>query len=142
MITVAPFHPAHLVELRTQPRQPKNMVMFTDPDIGQALAQGKSYTVFDSDGVVQACMGMDEQWPGRALCWALLSADLRHLMLPISVRARRVFDESGYRRLEAYVDPTFAEAIRWVELLGFKREGLMKKFTPEGDDQLLYARTR
>lgn len=138
---VAPFHPGHMSELRLQPRQPKNLALFSDPEYGASLSEGRAFTIFE-DGQVQACLGVYDLWPGRGLCWALLSADMRRLMLPVTVRARRFFVESGYRRLEAYVDPTFDEAIRWIELLGFKHEALMAKFTPDGDDQLLYARTR
>jgi hypothetical protein len=139
---VAPFHPGHLSELRTQSRQKEDMGLFAQPEYGPALAEGQAFTVFDAEGVIRACMGVHDLWPGRGLCWALLAPDLRRLMLPISVRARAFFDACGYRRLEAYVDPGFAEAIRWVELLGFEREGLQKQFTPDGADMYLYARIR
>jgi len=141
---VAPFHPAHLIELRTQAQQPKDLALFSDPDYGQSLASGDSFSIFDSAGELQACLGVFELWRGRGLAWALLSANVHRLMLPISYRARSFFQGSKYDRIEAYIDPNFPQAIRWIELLGFVRETAepMRKFTPTGADQYLYARIR
>ncbi len=63
-------------------------------------------------------------------------------MLPLTYRARSFFAKGDFQRVEAYVDPEFPQAIKWAEMLGFEREGLMKRFTPSGQDQYLYARTR
>lgn len=141
---VAPFHPAHLIELRTQERQPKDLALFSDPEYGQSLASGDAFSVFDAAGELQACLGVFELWTGRGLGWALLSGNVTQLMVPITKRARAFFDASAYRRVEAYVDPNFPQALRWVELLGFKRETPepMLNFTPTGGAQYLYARIR
>jgi len=49
-------------------------------------------------------------------------------------------EEHGIKRLQAYVECDFPEAIRLVEHLGFKKESTMKKFM--GDkDAFMFART-
>lgn len=138
---VAPFHPAHLVEIRAQPRQPKDLMLYSDPSYGESLAEGQAFSVFDSGGL-KACLGVVDMGTGRGLGWAVLSCDLKALMAPMTLRARQFFRESAFRRVEAYIDPNFPQAIRWAGLLGFEREGLMKCFTPSGADQYLYARIR
>ena len=41
--------------------------------------------------------------------------------------------EKGIRRLQAYIDPDFPEAVRMIEHLGFEYEFTMKDFLPNGD---------
>lgn len=41
--------------------------------------------------------------------------------------------------MEAYAERNHAEAHRWLKLLGFKSEGLMRKFY-NGRDYVLYAK--
>lgn len=47
--------------------------------------------------------------------------------------------EHGLKRLQAYIEPDFPEAIRMVQHFGFKKESIMKSFI--GDkDAFLYVR--
>jgi len=45
-------------------------------------------------------------------------------------------------RIQAVVRTDWLVAIRFIERLGFKREGLMKKFGPDGNDFYLYGRIK
>ncbi len=45
----------------------------------------------------------------------------------------KLVQEHGIKRLQAYVDVNFSEAIRLVEHLGFQCESIMKKFIGDGD---------
>jgi hypothetical protein len=47
---------------------------------------------------------------------------------------------SEYRRIEATVDVGFTEGERWMTLLGFEYEGLMRAYRPDGQDMLMFAR--
>jgi hypothetical protein len=139
---VVPFLPAHLIEIQAQPQTPKDLSIFGDPSYGESLSSGgEAFTVFH-DGEILACLGVFQFWPGRGVCWAVLSSDLRKHMVGLSKRIRTFFDQSGYRRLEATIAPDFPAAIRWAELLGFERECLMRAYTPSGADQYLYSRVR
>jgi hypothetical protein len=46
------------------------------------------------------------------------------------------------RRTQVTIRAGYPFLIKWIELLGFQREGLMRKFGPEGDDYYLYARVK
>jgi RimJ/RimL family protein N-acetyltransferase len=49
-------------------------------------------------------------------------------------------EDKGLKRLQAYVECDFPEAIRMVQCLGFKKESIMENFM--GDkDAFMYART-
>lgn len=49
-------------------------------------------------------------------------------------------DARGLWRLQATIraDVDFAE--RWIEVLGFEKEGLLRKFGPSGEDHFMFAR--
>lgn len=44
------------------------------------------------------------------------------------------------RRFQAMIRVGFPDATSWIEALGFKREALLEKYGPTGDDYYLYAR--
>jgi len=78
-----------------------------------------------------------------AWCWT----DWTHLSSKHTIVGYRVVKEwmdifvreHGIKRLQAYIEPDFPEAIRMVEHLGFKKESVMKNFV--GDkDVYLYVR--
>jgi hypothetical protein len=143
-VIVVPFMVEHLTEIREQPGQAKDLSVYADPRFAQDLATGgEAFTVFE-DGEILACLGVFQFWPGRGLCWAVLSSDLRRHMVVLSKRIRAYFDQCGYARLEATIDPNFEAAIRWATALGFTCETPdgMKKYTPSGATQLLYSRVR
>jgi RimJ/RimL family protein N-acetyltransferase len=48
----------------------------------------------------------------------------------------------GIRRLQATVRVDQPKAARFIELLGFEKEGVMRKFGVDGSDYFLYARAR
>ena len=51
----------------------------------------------------------------------------------------KLVEEKGLKRLQAYIEPDFPEAIRMVQHLGFEKESIMEDFLPNGD-ALLYRR--
>lgn len=140
MIEFVDYEPAHLRALRLQAPQAYFSTLFSE-DYAAALAQHPAWAGI-VDGQVVGCAGLVEQWTDRALCWALFSEAAGPHFLAITRFVQRVFALFHYRRVEAYVDPNFAEAQRWVRILGFEREGLMRAFTPTGEDNLLFARVR
>ena len=90
------------------------------------------------------CAGILPQWPGRAIAWALLTRELtarhflrvHHKVLNVLLGAHG----RGARRIETTVDAGFDAGHRWARALGFSPEGLMRSYSPEGRDHVLYAR--
>lgn len=138
---IEPFRPEHLERLLLQPRQADARQLFENPAYGQALANGLAYTAIEGD-VILCCAGLLPHWEGRAEVWSLMGADLRRHFVAIHHAAVRLLDVADFRRIEASVDAKFCNGRRWVERLGFKAEGVMRAYTPDGRDCIRYAKVR
>lgn len=98
------------------------------------------------DGKVAGVVGMAVAWPGVADAWTLLSKaacahpmELHHCVSKI---IRSYTKMLGVVRLSAASRASNAQGQRWLKALGFKPEGLMRKYGPDGSDWYLYARVR
>lgn len=114
------------------------------PGYGEILeASGKAWSAFDEEERIVGCAGLAQDHPQCVTGWTLLSPQLsgQH-MLAITRECRRQFAACEARRIQAHVDPNFAPAVRWVELLGFQYEGLLRRFSPDGRDMAMYSRVR
>ena len=105
------------------------------------IQAGPAYAGICSGRVVAAA-GLAKQWEGRAIAWSLLAPDIGHHFIEIHRAVKRALEVYPIRRIEAHVDPHFESAVRWITLLGFKRECTMTAFTPMGDDCDLYVRVQ
>lgn len=138
---VIPYLPEHLRTLQLQPAQSGYSQQPFDDAYSEYLAHGQSFSAV-ADGRVIACAGVMELWQNRGMAWALLSSDAGRHFVKVHRAVSRFLDLSELPRIEAYVDEDFAQGHRWITALGFTKEGLMRKFTPEGRDAVLYSRVR
>ena len=104
---------------------------------------GPTLSVIDDDGIVWACGGVAEQEPHRALSWILIREGIgvsrfRRLHKETTI----FFDSLDYNRIELVADAHFDDSSKWATLLGFKLEGLMYEYFPNGRDGFLYARIK
>lgn len=142
MMHIIPFQPAHLEHIMLQPAQ-VGFSQYFDPQYGPALRDGgPCFTGLDDDGNVVGCSGVIKQWDNRAIAWALLSDWSGKHFFKIHKAVKRFLDMTEFPRIEAFVDADFEQGHRWVEMLGFEREGYMRQFTPAGKDAVLYARLK
>jgi len=138
---VVPFDPSHLEILELQESQ-QLFRKFFDKNYGPALqASGPCFTAID-DGQVLICAGAARQWDNRAIAWSLISAHAGRQFVRIHKAVTRFLETTDFNRIEAFVDADFEQAHRWIEMLGFQREGYMRQFTPDGRDSFLYARLK
>ncbi len=136
------FKPEHLQALILQPAQEFARSSLADRSFGEALAAGDSYTAI-MDGRVVACAGVQSMWEGRGDAWALIARDIGpDGMHEMHYAVKRYLRASMLRRIEAACDATFLQAHRWLMLLGFRYEGPLAKYTPDGRDCLRFARVR
>lgn len=136
---VRTFQPSDLFAIAVQLKQAEVRDALQTPGYGEALQKaGPAFTVAVK-GTIMACIGLISQWPGNARAWAILSEESGCCMLAMTraIRTWMRFHNEG--RIDCAVDCGFDEAVRWVELLGFKREGTMRAYTPERRDCFLYA---
>lgn len=133
------FTPEHLQRLLLQPAQEYMAANLADPAYVHALGEHDAFSAIDGDRVI-ACAGFVPIWQGRSVAWALLAKDIGERMVFVHRATLRILNGRPERRIEAYCDTRFDAANRWIQLLGFKFEGRMAGFTPDGSDQDLFAR--
>ena len=105
-------------------------------------ALGDAYTLRYA-GAMLGCGGLLTAWPGVAIVWLILTPRARKHP-HVTYRAIREFlshcvRKDGLWRLEASVHTSSVSACKLAEVLGFQREGLRRKFLPDGGDAWLYA---
>lgn len=107
---------------------------------------GPAFTLFHDDLVI-ACGGICcAAWPGFGEAWLIPSAYIGKY--PKSIfRYSRDFVEAVINRLDLFrVQTTVREldnvSVRWIEHLGFTREGLLRKFTVNQENSFIYARIK
>jgi hypothetical protein len=137
---IVPYKPEHLTRILLQPSQAMMQPMMNDPEYAEQLVQaGPAYSLVVGDEVV-ACAGLMPQWENRAVCWALVGANAGRHFAAIHKAALRMFTLHPYRRIETAVLCGFEQGHRWMRMLGFKKEGTMAYFSPDGGTYDLYAK--
>lgn len=107
-----------------------------------ALSEAGLAWTGEHEGVILGIAGLLPQWENRALAWTLISDEAGPHFRCIHKAVKRMLDVSEFRRIEATVDVGFDAGQRWMNLLGFEHEGLMRAYRPDGADMHLYARVR
>lgn len=83
-------------------------------------------------------------WPGFAEVWALFSNEINKYPLALTRAAKRFLQfysiSMGIIRFQVTVRCDFPQGVEWVKKLGFKLEGTMPKFGPDGADTFLFGR--
>ena len=118
---IVPFEPSHIGQLLNYGGQEHLVARFGAHDLSDLIRHGHALTGV-ADGQIIACSGLVEATPYRAVAWALLSRGAPRHFLAIHRAVLSGLRDSGYRRIEAFVDPRSAAAMRWIALLGFRLE--------------------
>lgn len=104
-----------------------------------------AYSVVDDDtGEVMAIGGSQPYSSGNYIFWSFISAFTKTQEWPSIARAgKRIIDGliyNGAKRVEVTVKEGYNEAVRLVEMIGFEKEGLLRKYGPNGENYLMYSR--
>lgn len=101
-----------------------------------------AFTVFDKN-IAIGIVGVLSIWDGLGDAFTIISKDIKNhgraayeaagLLVPT------IFNSMKLRRLQATVLVGFDVGVKFIENIGFQREGIMKKWTPDGDDVYIYA---
>ena len=99
------------------------------------------------NGDVYVCSGILPVWTGRWILWGAVSNKTGpRQMLWIHRRALEWLDglqqssPKEFRRIEATARMDEPQAIKWLEMLGFWREGVLLCYDAAGNDHIQYAR--
>lgn len=140
MVEVVPARPEMIDQIDVQPAQQAIGAELDYAALKRLLAIGHGFAAVDGDRVY-GILGAYEIWRDRAIAWALLSRDIGPAMTPLHRSVQRWFRMAPWSRIEAHIDPSHDAAGKWAAMLGFEREGLMRKFF-NGRDFDLWARTK
>lgn len=136
---IIPYEAAHIARLEHQKAEVLG-VSYVTPEYTQRLvAAGPAYSALH-DGRILACCGLADSGFGMGVLWAFIAANTRTHFISLDRAARRFIESSGFRRIEASTPEHFKPGCRWLSLLGFENEGLMRQFTPDGMNHWRYAR--
>ncbi len=108
--------------------------------------QGMCFSAYKNDTLL-CFAGLMHQWEGRAIGWmlaskGLISRDALWMHRSVLDFLNRHQTADGYRRVETWCYEDEPVSIRWVQMLGFKKEGTLSSYTPEGRNAVMMARIR
>ncbi len=110
---------------------------------GDAFAMvRKTATPISTTTEVLGCAGVWHISEHRAESWALVSQYIGSCFFKFHKSVLAFLDECQFPRVEMAVDPLFERSHRWATMLGFEKEGRMRKYFPNGGDADLYARIK
>ena len=144
---IKPFKAEHAYEILDRNVREENIQLSRLGDFG-AIARawetgGPSYTFF-MDGQAVFCAGVVDMLYQRGEAWSLLSSLFyKHPKLCARIIKKelgKIIKEHDYKRVQSIIEPEDSRAIRFIEWLGFEREGLLRKYMPHEKDMLMYAR--
>lgn len=127
-----------LIDVRTE-QLGELSVTNSSLDDGAAPA-GVAHSLVRGQRVMMSA-GICPIWEGRAVAWAVVG-DLTRREWGHAISAmRRLLEDSRFERVEANCRVGVPVFGRFLEGLGFEREGVMRRFAG-GEDFLLYARVK
>lgn len=135
-----PYQPEHFALLQLQKAQHWCLPWMSEDTVAW-LAELDAYTIQHEEEVI-AIAGLWTKWPGSAVAWSYIADAAGPHMTALTRVVLRFLELKAPRRVEAYVDEEFEAGHRWMALLGFEREGLLRAFKPDGGGQYIYSRIR
>jgi hypothetical protein len=142
MIVIEQLTLEHARTMSIQEAQLSVGPLMASDDYMQSLIDAGPAHALVVDGIPMIMAGTSIFWKGRAFGWAIVSKLAGPHMKVITKEVRKFLDNSDIRRIETAVDCRFEAGHRWASLLGFKFEGKMEAWGPQGNDFDLYARVK
>lgn len=137
---VIPFKAEHVAQMNIADKY-KNV--FLIPHLFEVYEQlGSSFTFYEK-GKIYAVGGVIKFWEGAGEAWFVLSDEMDLPVYSLCATIKHHLDELlkyDFKRIQATVKHDDEKALRFIEWLGFEREGLLKQFGIEGADYYMYAR--
>lgn len=146
-LTVVPFEVEHAVSILGHPVTEETLTA-SERDARERgnlyRSRGPAFTAVDSSGEPLGAAGVMILWPGVGEAWILFRHDAAQqhrreaYELVLSFLFRIVADLK-LRRVQAHCHAGLPVAVKYLENIGFRYEGTMRKYGPDGADHLLYA---
>lgn len=96
------------------------------------------------NGKIVGCGGIDLMWPGVGEVWVMLSYEVDKYPIRayevIRDGLEKLIEDNDLWRVQAWGRIGFAKSHTLFRHLGFRPEGIAKKYAPDGVDCILYAK--
>ena len=113
----------------------------TENVIAEVIKSPWAWTILSDDKPV-CIWGKTDIWQGRCVLWILMGEGSRTCMKRIIEISKETIDLMCEHRIEATTKATWRSGWRFLELLGFHAECVMRKYSSTGEDEVLFARVR
>lgn len=148
MPKLIPFHVRHLSQIDL--REFDEQVILGVPDAFERIIQqaknGVAYTGVDEKGKIILIGGIAFLWEGVGSGWVLTSKLLLEHKTWSHRAIKDVLDitEGTHKlhRIESLILKGHEVSMKWAERLGFKQEGLLRKYDSQKNDYWLCARVK
>lgn len=140
---IKPFKPEHLDEIECRWQDDWNLKSVATKEYmaGYGFC-GPSMTLF-ADEKILVCAGIVLLWDGVGSAWTLTSIYVDQYPVFFCKQIRlwmfRTMKDCKLWRIEANVHVDNEISLKWIERLGFEREGLMKMYGPNKGDYYRFA---
>lgn len=140
-IELVPFSPAHITMLKNFGGQDDILAEVSIEEIKKVTSQQDNFNfTLMRDGIPLGCGGTVNATKLRGVAWAILQKTEPKDFFMIDRAMRWGMKASGLKRIEAYVDPRFDAALRWMKLLGFRLEHpYLPYYFTDGSGAMLWA---
>ncbi len=109
----------------------------------KATHLGTAFTGF-SEGEIIACAGIIPLWNGVGHAWVTMGANyMNHknfIHRQVVSYMAKIIAGMELHRVQATVVCDFMPGVLWLERMGFKLEGKLVRYGPDGSDHYTYAR--
>jgi len=138
---IIPFKPEHLMEF-------DSAIFEFFPDLekrGRLYSEnGPAYSAV-INGKIWGCAGVILLWPGVGEAWAISILNAPQTFPIFFHKAviqmlNRIIKLHELHRVQAAVRCDWEQAQKWIERIGFEREGLMRQYLPDHADCWRYAK--
>ena len=114
--------------------------------LDSATQDSYGYCVLDKGRPV-LCFGVSPQWYGVAELWMIPD---KNLVSKHKIKFHRgairfmdyIMEELNLHRIHVTILASNLRAIRWIESISFTREGVLKKYTFDKQDMIMYSRLK
>lgn len=137
-MNIIDFEPEHILQIEPQACQ---QYIQRNIQYGNYLATGNCFTGVQ-DGRVVAIGGIIPVTETRAYLHMIVSEGFPHQWVKIYRATKRLIAavEDDYLRMETL--STTPESDRWLEMVGFQCEGVLRRVMPDGTDAKSYSIVR
>ena len=139
---LVPFRPEHLAQIRLTERD-MDLMMGINPL--PMLQAGPAFTLLNEKSVL-GIGGIAMLWRGVGEAWVIASPEVQQNPIifhrTIKKMLHIISDNMKLHRVQAAVMESFERGHKWIKLFGFKEEGKMEGYGPNGENFIRYARTR